>query len=121
MEQGKYDVVVTIGPSYTTQREEAAENLLAFLKIAPDLAPVVADLLVKNMDWPGASELEKRFKAMLPPQVRGEEEQGPPPPPNPVEMAKMRGEMAKAQGQELDTKKKFMDMRKEEMGTEGEK
>jgi hypothetical protein len=76
---GKYDVIVTIGPSYSTQREEAADSMMQFLQAFPAAGPLIGDLVAKNMDWPGASEIEKRLKAMIPPQVLGAEQGSPPP------------------------------------------
>jgi hypothetical protein len=35
----------------------------------PQLFSVIGDLIAKNMDWDGADEIEKRLKAMLPPQI----------------------------------------------------
>jgi len=35
----------------------------------PDVFPLIGDLLVKNLDWPGAEEIGERLKAMLPPQA----------------------------------------------------
>jgi hypothetical protein len=74
---GKYDLTVTTGPSYTTQRQEAAEQMLQILQAFPAAAPVIGDLVVKNMDWPGADEMADRLKALapqpqqgLPPQVQ---------------------------------------------------
>jgi Phage P22-like portal protein len=75
---GKYDVVVTVGPSYTTKRQEAAESMTQLLQANTALWGVIGDLAVKNMDWPGAEEMSKRLKAMLLPAVqqviKGEEE-----------------------------------------------
>ncbi|MHB1099380.1 MAG: portal protein [Burkholderiales bacterium] len=67
---GKYDVVVETGPSYTTQREEAANQMIELLRAFPQAAPFIGDLLAKNLDWPGADEIAKRLKAMLPPQIQ---------------------------------------------------
>jgi len=67
---GKYDVTITTGPSYTTRREEAAVQMTEMVRAYPQLAQVAGDLLVKNLDWPGADELAKRLEAMIP-QVKG--------------------------------------------------
>lgn len=72
---GKYDVTVTTGPSYTTKREEAAQQMLNFTQAVPAAGPLIGDLLAKNLDWPGADEIEKRLRAMLPPQVQGQNPQ----------------------------------------------
>ncbi len=73
---GKYDVVVSVGPSYTTQREESAEMMMEFLRVIPQAAPLIADLLAKNFDWPGAQEIAERLRAMVPPQVLGNQPGG---------------------------------------------
>lgn len=64
---GKYDVVMDNGPSFATKREEAVQSMLEFIKIYPQGAQVVSDLLVKNMDWPEAQEISDRLKKLLPP------------------------------------------------------
>ena len=77
---GKYDVVIQVGPSYTTKRIEAANDMLTFMeKLPPQQAAAVSDLVASNMDWEGAKEIAERLKAMLPPQLGGP--QPPPPPP----------------------------------------
>lgn len=64
---GKYDVVIETGPSYATKRQESAEMLMEFSKAMPQHAGNIADLIAKNMDWPGASEMAERFRKLLPP------------------------------------------------------
>jgi hypothetical protein len=49
---GKYDVTVEAGPSYTTQREEAAQQMIQFTQGNPQLMPLIGDLIAKNLDWP---------------------------------------------------------------------
>lgn len=85
MKAGKYDVVVETGPSYSTQRVESADSMVKFVQAVPDSAPAIADLIAKNMDWPGADELAKRLRRMLPPGIAEPEEgEEPPPPPQPT-------------------------------------
>jgi hypothetical protein len=67
---GRYDVTVDVGPSYTTRRQEAAEQMVQMIQAYPDLAPIVGDILAKNLDWPEADEIAKRLKVMLPPQLQ---------------------------------------------------
>lgn len=74
---GKYDVTVTSGPSFTTRREEAAMQMIELLRAFPQAASVIGDLLAKNLDWPGADEIAKRLKALVPPQALGQEGQDP--------------------------------------------
>ncbi|HVY34241.1 MAG TPA: portal protein [Caulobacteraceae bacterium] len=70
---GKYDLTVEAGPSFTTRREEAANQMIALIQAFPQAAPVLGDLLAKNLDWPGADEIAERLKILLPPQLQGGE------------------------------------------------
>lgn len=75
---GRYDLTVTSGPSFTTRREEAATQMIELIRSYPDAAPIIGDLLAKNLDWPGADEIAKRLEKMLPPEARDTEDQLPP-------------------------------------------
>jgi hypothetical protein len=68
---GKYDLTVKTGPSFTTKRQEAAEQQMQFIQAMPASAPVIGDLLASNLDWPQADEIADRLKALLPPQIQG--------------------------------------------------
>ena len=72
---GKYDVVVDVGPGFTTKRQEAASQMIEFSRVNPAASSLISDLIAKNLDWPGAQEISERFKAMLPPQISGENPQ----------------------------------------------
>lgn len=72
---GKYDVTVEAGPSYTTQREEAAAQMIQFTQGNPQLMPLIGDLIAKNLDWPGADDIADRLKKMLPPPLQGKNPQ----------------------------------------------
>jgi hypothetical protein len=63
---GKYDVAVDAGPGFTTRREEAANQMTEFIRVAPEAAPIIGDLLVKNLDWPQAEEIAERLKKVNP-------------------------------------------------------
>lgn len=83
---GKYDLTVSSGPSFTTRREEAAFQMTEFVRAFPAAAPVIGDLLAKNLDWPGADEIAERLKSVnpalqqqnqgIPPEVQQMIEQG---------------------------------------------
>ncbi|MFC3070522.1 portal protein [Phenylobacterium soli] len=68
---GKYDLTVASGPSFTTRREEAANQMIELIRAYPQAAPLIGDLLAKNLDWPGADEIAARLQAMLPAQLKG--------------------------------------------------
>ena len=71
---GKYDVIVKAGPSFTTKRQEAATQMTEMLRTFPQAAPIIGDLVAKNLDWPGADEIAKRLKSLLPPEIRDDED-----------------------------------------------
>ena len=68
---GRYDLTVQAGPSFTSRREEAANQMIQLIQAYPAAAPVLGDLLAKNLDWPGADEVAQRLRAMLPAQASG--------------------------------------------------
>lgn len=73
---GKYDVVVDIGPGYTTKRQEAAAQMIEFSRVNPQAAGSIGDLIAKNLDWPGADEIAKRLQpAALNPQMQAMQQQ----------------------------------------------
>jgi hypothetical protein len=74
---GKYDVVVVTGPGYATKRQEALEAMAQLLQTNPQLWAVAGDLFVKNMDWPGAQELAKRFAKTIDPKIIGDADEDP--------------------------------------------
>jgi hypothetical protein len=69
---GKYDLTVEAGPSFSTQREEAASQMIELIRAYPQAAPVIGDLLAKNLDWPGADEIAKRLQAISPAAQQGD-------------------------------------------------
>lgn len=67
---GKYDVTVTIGPNFTTKRQEASETYQGLLQGAPELFNIIGDLIFKSMDLPYADEIAERIEATLPPEIQ---------------------------------------------------
>jgi hypothetical protein len=74
---GKYDVVVATGPGYATKRQEALEAMAQLLQGNPSLWAVAGDLFVKNMDWPGAQEMAKRFAKTIDPKLMEDGDKSP--------------------------------------------
>jgi len=74
---GKYDVVAITGPGYATKRQEALEGMAQLLQGNPQLWAVAGDLFVKNMDWPGAQEMAKRFAKTIDPKFLSDTEDDP--------------------------------------------
>jgi len=71
---GKYDVIVSVGPSFTSKRQEAAQMMGEVLQGNPQLMGVIGDLYFKMLDVPGAEEIAKRLKKTLPPGLAEEED-----------------------------------------------
>ncbi len=67
---GKYDVTITVGPSWSTKRQEAADIYMQLTQANPALFPVVGDLMMKSMDLPYSEDMAERLQAMLPPQIQ---------------------------------------------------
>lgn len=74
--KGKYDVTITVGPSFATQRQEAAEVYMNMAQANPQMFSVAADLVFKAVDLPYSDQIAERMKAMLPPQIQQMEAQG---------------------------------------------
>lgn len=74
---GKYDVVAATGPGYATKRQQALEAMAQLLQGNPDLWKVAGDLFVKNMDWPGAQEMAKRFAKTIDPRILADDDKPP--------------------------------------------
>lgn len=75
---GSYDVVTQTGPSFTTKREESREGMMAFVQSAPNVAPLILDLIAKAQDWPLSDQFAARIRATIPPEIlkASEEEEG---------------------------------------------
>lgn len=74
---GKYDVMVVTGPGYATKRQEALESMATLLQGNPELWGVAGDLFVKNMDWPGATDLAKRLAKTIDPKLMQKDDEDP--------------------------------------------
>lgn len=68
LSMGRYDVAVKTGPSYTTQREEAAETMTEIIRSLPAAAPIVGPELIRALDLPNGDEIAEQLKAMTQPQ-----------------------------------------------------
>ena len=76
MTVGEYDVVVKAGPSYSTLRQEAADQMIQLGVKWPKLMDVAGDKVIRSMDWPGAQGIADRIAKTIPPELReGEDDQ----------------------------------------------
>jgi hypothetical protein len=67
---GTYDCESDVGPSYGTQRQEAANAFSQIMAQNPAAFQIVGDFWAANSDFPGADELADRLKRGLPPQYK---------------------------------------------------
>lgn len=75
LKAGKYDVVVEVGPGYSTKRKELVDTILALTGQNPALFGVIGDILVKNLDIPDSEELVRRLQATMDPALLGDNPQ----------------------------------------------
>ena len=120
---GAYDVVMEVGPSFSTRRAEARESMTAFLQSAGPAGQVFLDLIAKNQDWPMADQIAKRLEALLPPNIQAmiKEERGEPvqpPQPDPAQQMAMQAEMMKL---DADVKKSQLDVESKALDVESKK
>lgn len=75
---GRYDVIISVGPTYQSKRQEAVSTQLNLLKsMPPQIVPTLLDLVVRNMDIPQSKEMADRLKKMLPPNLQDGDESDP--------------------------------------------
>lgn len=64
---GRYDAVISTGPSSASKKMEASKLLMTVVNADPSIMQKAGDLVVASLDMAGADVLSKRLKAMLPP------------------------------------------------------
>lgn len=102
---GKYDLVVAQGASYATKRIEALNSMVEIARVNPAILQIAGDLIVKAMDWDGASEIAERMKKMLPPQLQDQENDIPPELQGMIEQGKQQIDELTKQVQMLESEK----------------
>jgi hypothetical protein len=63
--RGKYDVVVSTGASFSSQRQESAQQLIELTANNPEFAAIATDLIAKNLDILESEELTKRVRMQM--------------------------------------------------------
>lgn len=106
LSRGKFDVVVSTGKSFETQRMEVAEAAEAMARTPGPFGMLAQYLLFKNLDVPGMDEFVQACRKILVQQgllEPGENDKPPaPPPPNPKDVADV--ELKGAQARNYDAK-----------------
>lgn len=113
---GKYDIVISTGPSYTTQRMETLDAMMQLAQSQGPMAMLAQYGVLKNMDTPGMEEVREAFRRALVGMglLKPNENDPPPPPPQPnpkdvadAEKSAAQGQKyaAEAQGQEIENQR----------------
>lgn len=119
IDQGEYDAIVESGPSYSSQRQEAFGTYSAIAQADPTFMQKTGDIVMRNLDAPGADAIADRLEKFLPPEARPQKEGAPPPLPPEVQQEREQGKqmitaLSKTVHQlqdELDSKKPEIDAR----------
>ncbi len=128
MAAGKYDVVVTTGPSYSTLRQEATEVYSTLGQQFPEIWAVAGDLIMQSWDLPMANEIADRIKTILPPGVQQQMNEDTDVPPEvqqlmqqaeaAMQQVQQHGVLVQEAAQELEGEKSLNDQQKAEIKTE---
>lgn len=113
MSRGRFDIAVDVGPSYTTQRMEAADALMQLSNDPSPLGMIAKYGYLKALDAPGLDEVRKAARKLLVQSGLLEPEDGEQPPqpqqPNPKDITDAKKNdahaalySAQAQGKELE-------------------
>lgn len=98
---GKYDVSVDTGPNFATKRQEAVASQIEMSRANPKIMDVAGDIIVGNMDWPGAKDISQRLKKTLPPGIADDKDKqkSPIPPEVQAQMQQMNQMIEQLTGQ----------------------
>jgi hypothetical protein len=118
LSEGHYDVVITTGPAFATQRQEAMEMFVK-LAVAAKVTPLNMYLILKNSDFPGAQEAAEIYKRLVPAGIIPPKEGDtplppvPPPPQAQILMAKTQVEAAKQKTEQIKLEVEKLKLSKE--------
>ena len=104
---GRFDVRVSVGPNYSTRRQETADSMMSFIQSFPPAAQVAGDLVAKAMDWPDADKIADRLRKMLPPNLLDPEDMTPE-----EQQRMMQAAQAQAQQQQVMQQQFMIEMQK---------
>lgn len=112
---GNYDIEIAAGPSFAVQKELAVEFLIDLCQVSPQVFPLVADYVAKNLDLAFMPQISERFKTLVPPDILAKEEGREPPPPQPDPQAQlMQAEMQLKQA-DIQSKQEALKIKEQEL------
>ncbi|MDA3832432.1 MAG: portal protein, partial [Spirochaetales bacterium] len=73
---GKFDVISTVGASYTSKREEMVEMMIQSMQYAgPEISAMIVPLIFKYSDWPGSEEISQTLQKKIEQAQQGQQMQ----------------------------------------------
>lgn len=114
---GRYDIAIDTGPSYQTQRQEAADALTSLTQSNPQIMQVAGDIVMRSYDFPMADELANRMAKTLPPGLQDQEGQEEIPPQVKQAIDQM-GQQMDALTQELNANLDALEQKDQEIAAE---
>jgi len=115
---GRYDVAITVGPSWATKRMEAAE-VYTSMDQDGSLKAIAGDLMFKAMDLPYSEEIAERIRVMLPPQIQQQLTEGKQVPPEAqAMMAQVKQAMQMVEQQAQALQQAGAELQKEQAGVQ---
>ncbi len=111
LSKGKYKLIITVGKSFSSKRQESFEMMSEVVTAHPELMMVVGDIFFKNSDTAGADQMSDRFKRFIQLKNPGiiEDENEPIPPQAQAKIAQSQQQLqmmhAYAQQQEQEVQK----------------
>jgi hypothetical protein len=124
-----YALEVKAGSPFLLQKQEAFQQMMGLVQASPQVFPLIADLLAKNLDLENAGQIADRLKTIVPPEIMAKEtgKPLPPQPPNPAQiqsqamMTRAQADMMKAQADMVEAKKQgSLDLVKTQMKSKAE-
>ena len=111
--KGDYDIEIDTGPSFAIQKAASLELFMALIQANPQVFPLVADLIAKNLDIQYMPQIEERFKTLVPPQILAKEQGEPPPPPQPDPQQMMMQAELQDKMHQLQIRQEELEIRKQ--------
>jgi hypothetical protein len=124
-----YALEVKAGSPFLLQKQEAFQQMMSLVQASPQVFPLIADLLAKNLDLENSGQIADRLKTIVPPEVVAKEtgQPLPPQPPNPAQiqsqamMTRAQADMMKAQADMVQAKHEgSLDVLKTQMKSKAE-
>jgi hypothetical protein len=106
---GRYDVTVSVGPSYGTKRQEAFQALSEISSRNPQMMQVAGDLIMKAADFPMADQIAERLEKTLPPGLADPKDGEQPIPPEALQKMQAQDQQIQAMGEALNNASQMVD------------